>query len=106
MKRGNKTTRQIIAAMVVTTALCADHMSAAAPHAIPHRQARQSTQGLVQRLTQNLRRSVGDQLPGYLARCSLSSRVVMPTISWLDTLPARVHQPLSPFEFRLPPPQA
>ena len=93
--------------MAVTTALCADRVAAAAPAvaaARPH--VGQVAGRLVNRLTERLCRAVAGTLPSPLRRHAPAGRVApsRPAVRRDEPLP--VHPPLSPFQFRLPPPLA
>jgi hypothetical protein len=90
-----------IAVALVATALCADRTIAAAPEL---REVQSASPSLASRLTTGLRRSVS------------SARIYQPQQESLAALPlaaSRImaaaptasHQLLSPFQFRLPPPQ-
>ena len=93
-------TRQVLLALTVTTALCADQVAVAAPTMRP--QVASLAGQIVNRLSRSFRQAVPVELPvharqreGQTARPELSS--VAPRID----LP---HRPVSPFQFRLPPP--
>ena len=102
--------RQIVAVVVVATALCADRppAAAAAPSARTHAgsQARvaQIAGRIVDQLSQNFRRPVRMDLSAQPGR----------GVGLTDVRPANVaprpvaaaHPPISPFQFRLPPPLA
>jgi hypothetical protein len=109
--RTNRTTRQVLALVVVTTALCADHMTTAAPVSRAPVAARDQMPPVVQlagRLVSRLSQSFGRTVPSAL-----------PTQARQPQPPAPQHErtlddqsicvapaPLSPFQFRLPPPTA
>ena len=88
--------------LAVTTALCADQVTAAAPTLRP--QVADLAGRIVNRLTLSFGRTVAGASqvrPRTQAlTCPAESRtVVSPTAT-----PAYAHQPHSPFQFRLPPP--
>jgi hypothetical protein len=102
-----RATRQVLAVVVVTTALCADRAAAAAPLAGP--EAVQVTGlnfagRLVSRLSQTFRRVIPNSAP-------LEARQPRPAA---PAHPERLADqslhvqppPISPFQFRLPPPVA
>jgi hypothetical protein len=86
--------------MAVTTALCADQVTRAAPASRP--QMSELAGRIVQRLTLSFRRTVVDVAPvcaerRVTERCSRERREVVESVC----LP---HRPVTPFQFRLPPP--
>ena len=94
--------------VAVTTALCADQCAASAPVVRSHagiEDLNQLAGQLVSRFTRNLRRAVARIVPWEFrrrARHSLADRVAP---ARFDAAAAPVvRPPLSPFEFRLPPP--
>lgn len=93
-------TRQVLLALTVTTALCADQVAVAAPTMRP--QVASLAGQIVNRLSRTFRQSVTVELPiharqgeGQPSRADVS--VLAPIID-------QPHRPLSPFQFRLPPP--
>jgi hypothetical protein len=109
--RTNRTTRQVLALVVVTTALCADHVTTASPALRAPVATRDQMPPVVQlagRLVSRLSQSFGRAVPSAL-----------PTEAQHPQPPAPQHErtlddqsicvapaPLSPFQFRLPPPTA
>lgn len=97
--------QQVLAVVVVTTALYADHVAAAhapAPVATTHQRAPRLAVRFVHRLTQSFRQAVPVTAP----REDRSARLVVqagPRPLGDQSLDV-VSPPLSPFEFRLPPP--
>ena len=94
--------RQVLAVLAVTTALCADHVATAAPVLRP--QVGHLAGRIVNRLTQSFGRAVADAARVLPRQRVLTARPaprdsVAPTVAV-----APVPQPLSPFQFRLPPP--
>jgi hypothetical protein len=93
----------VIAAVVVTTALCADHLAVAAPSRKP-----QETNGFAARLavrfTQNLRRAIANDLSCRPVFRGLNDRPADVRSIPQPQTPLAVHPPISPFQFRLPPP--
>ena len=86
----------------MTTALCADQVSASAPALRP--QTASLAGRIVSRLTQSFGRTVADASQVQprnqaLARPAAGRRTVTRV-----PLRATTHQPISPFQFRLPPP--
>jgi hypothetical protein len=101
----NRRTRQVLAVVAVTTALCADQVVRAAPASAssPSRtQVSELAGRIVQRLTVSFRRTVADAAPvrpqtRATERCTVDRPETAATV--------RVeHRPVSPFQFRLPPP--
>jgi hypothetical protein len=91
-----------IAVALVATALCADRAIAAAPE-LPQPQT-SATPGLVSRLTTGLRRSISSVRIYQPQQESLTASPL--AASRIAPLPLIVSHPaLSPFQFRLPPPQ-
>ena len=105
------TTRQVLAVVVVTTALCADRAATAAPavHANPAGRS-QAVHGsglnlagrLVSRLSQTFRQVVPSAAPVQVRqpRPAAPAQPVPLADQSLDVQPP----PISPFQFRLPPP--
>ena len=94
--------RQVLAVLAVTTALCADQVTAAAPSLRP--QVTDLAGRIVSRLTQSFGRTVADS-----AQVLPRQRVVAGRPTSGDSIVPQVAvalrpQPLSPFQFRLPPP--
>ena len=85
--------------MAVTTAVCADHVSAASPALRP--QVAQLAGRIVNKLSNSFRRVVSVELPVHARhRCDAARSQVL-----VLTRAAHVaHRPLSPFQLRLPPP--
>jgi hypothetical protein len=105
-------TRQVLAVVVVTTALCADRAAAAAPMLVGSAPGRSHTTGgrqtlagrLVDRLSQTFRRVVPSAAP-------VQARQVTPVATaapraLADQSLGVPSLPISPFQFRLPPPTA
>lgn len=92
-------TRQILAVVVVATALCADRTVTAAPQERP-----QATEGLARklasRLTRSFRRSIAP-LRLFSRRTGEKARLVA---SAIRASAGGVSFQFSPFQFRLPPP--
>ena len=109
-----RTTRQVIAVVAVTTALCAEQcIAAAAPVVTPAGRARVGVEDLNQlagqlvgRLTRNLRRAVANVLPCPLRRDARPAPDASPAFAARRDVPAApaARALLSPFQFRLPPP--
>jgi hypothetical protein len=90
--------------VAVTTALCADQVAVAAP--APSRpQVAEIAGRIVTRLTQGLRRVVAATLPDSVRRHAFAGRVPDARPRTPDA-PTLTRPPLSPFQFRLPPPAA
>lgn len=87
--------------VAVTTALCADGVATAAPASRPHVAVMASR--LVSRLAQRLRRVV-DAIVPWQVRQRAISQVRRPALVPVTVLVS--HRPVSPFQFRLPPPTA
>src|SRR5437660_10857480 len=93
-------TRQILAIVAVTTALCADHVVAAQPAARGH--LTEMAGRLVSRLSQSFRRVIPSNVR-IAARQEWPSAA--PTPEPIEVSPAApVRMAFSPFQFRLPPP--
>lgn len=88
--------------LAVTTALCADQVTVAAPSLRP--QGSTLAGRIVNRLTQSFGRTVVDSAQVLPRQRALTGRTVStpPVVDVVVALLA--HQPLSPFQFRLPPP--
>jgi hypothetical protein len=98
-----RATRQVLAVVAVTTALCADRVATSAPAARPHVGVMASR--LVSRLAQRLRRAVDAILPWQVRQRAIG--LTCRRRPALVPAPAFVsHRPFSPFQFRLPPPTA
>ena len=93
-------TRQVLLALPVTTALCADQVAVAAPAARP--QVAGLAGQIVNRLTRSFRQTVTIEMPVHARqRWTAASE---PEALALDGSADVVHSELSPFQFRLPPP--
>ena len=92
--------RQVLLALTVTTALCADQVAVAAPSARP--QVASLAGRIVSRLSRSFRQTVTVEMPLHArGRPSAASQAaVVPVDPAVDV----GHRPLSPFQFRLPPP--
>jgi hypothetical protein len=96
----NRTTRQVLAVMAVTTvALCADHIAHATPVSRTH--VAEMASRLVSRLASRLRRVVTANLP-WQERQRGATQVRPRT--FVQTVAFVWHRTVSPFQFRLPPP--
>jgi hypothetical protein len=94
-----KNARQLIAVTLMATAICADRSLAAAP-AEP---ARTHLAGrLIERLSVNFRRVVPACTLCQPQRFGLPPMQILATVRDCDVL--WIPRPLSPFQFRLPPP--
>jgi hypothetical protein len=99
----NRRTRQVLAVVAVTTALCADHVVRAAPASSPSRtQVSEFAGRIVQRLTTSFRRTVADA-PAVRPETRVSDRRTVERYEIVTTVPVE-HRQVSPFQFRLPPP--
>jgi hypothetical protein len=93
-------TRQVLLALTVTTALCADQVAVAAPTMRP--QVANLAGQIVNRLSRSFRQAVTVELPVHARRReSQPSRPGLSVVAPIADLP---HRPVSPFQFRLPPP--
>ena len=92
-------TRQVLLALAVTTAVCADHVSAASPALRP--QVAQLAGRIVNKLSNSFRRVVSVELPVHARH--RSGMAGSPVAALADARDV-VRRPLSPFQFRLPPP--
>ena len=95
-----KRTRHLIAVALVATALCADRAVAAAPTVRAHRAV---TESLASRLTTGFRRAVSP-VRVYQPRQDTQSVAPLAASRINESAPIYLHEELSPFEFRLPPP--
>jgi hypothetical protein len=96
-----RATRQVLAVVAVTTALCADRVVQAAPVSRPH--VAQMASRLVSRLAHRLRRAVTAIVPWQVRQrgITLARRpALVPVVACVP------HRTVSPFQFRLPPPTA
>jgi len=93
-------TRQVLLALTVTTALCADQVAVAAPTLRP--QVAELAGQIVTRLSRSFRQSVNVELPVHARQHPApAARAELCVLSPEDSVP---HRPVSPFQFRLPPP--
>src|SRR5687767_14669504 len=100
LPRMTRKTRQVLLALTVTTALCADQAAVAAPTLRP--QVAELAGQIVTRLSRTFRQSVTIELPVHARR-----REGQPTRTVVCVAASRddaSHRPISPFQFRLPPP--
>lgn len=88
--------------VAVTTALCADRVATSAPASRPNVAVMASR--LVSRLAQRLRRVVDAIRPWQIRQRAISQAGRRPALTLVPVLAA--HRPVSPFQFRLPPPTA
>ncbi len=96
-----RATRQVLAVVAVTTALCADRVAHAAPAArLP---VAEMAGRLVMRLARRLRRVVATVLPWQVRQRGVA-QARRPVLAYAYAFVAP--RPLSPFQFRLPPPIA
>jgi hypothetical protein len=93
-------TRQILAVMAVTTALCADHVASAAP--VSRGPVTEMAGRLVTRLTQSFRRVIPSAVRSPVRQQRLAAPMSQRFVASASALPVR--QQLDPFQFRLPPP--
>jgi len=93
-------TRQILAVMAVTTALCADHVASAAP--AQRGPVAEMAGRLVTRLTQTFRRVVPSAVRSPVRQQRLAPETSPAPVASVSATPVR--QQLAPFQFRLPPP--
>ena len=92
-------TRQVLLALTVTMALCADQVAVAAPTMRP--QVVELAGRIVNRLTRSFRQSVTVELPVHARQgAGGPSRVELSVVPESDV----PHRSISPFQFRLPPP--
>jgi hypothetical protein len=93
-------TRQVLLALTVTTALCADQVAVAAPTMRP--QVAELAGQIVTRLSRTFRQTVSVELPVHArTRAVAPSRDEQSPPASFGDVP---HRPVSPFQFRLPPP--
>jgi len=101
----NRSTKQVLAVMLVATAMCADRGLAAPagrlPIEVPVARASQTSRW-IDKLSRGFSRSVAVVLPRRDDRAGRFASVVVaaPAPSSADP----VHLPVTPFQFRLPPP--
>jgi len=93
--------RHVIAVTLVAAALCADRVAVAAP-VLPVQHKTTATERLVIRLTSSFRRVI-PAVKVIVARCDGRAVEFVPTSR--AAIAVRP-QPVSPFQFRLPPPLA
>jgi hypothetical protein len=95
-------TKHVIAVMVVATALCADRSLSAAP--APRGEVSEGlARSFASKLTSNLRRAVAPTVSVEPAR---SNETVRPFALPIREEASGIRSELSPFQFRLPPPQS
>ena len=87
-------------ALTVTTALCADQVVASAPTLRP--QVSNLAGRIVNRLTTSFRQTVAGERPVQVRHPGPAPRASRGGVGPQVVLP--VHRPLSPFQYRLPPP--
>jgi hypothetical protein len=93
-------TRQVLLALTVTTALCADQVALAAPTLRP--QVAELAGQIVTRLSRSFRHSVNVELPVHARqRVARPASAESAAFARTEDVP---HRPVSPFQFRLPPP--
>ena len=92
-------TRQVLLALTVTTALCADQVAVAAPTLRP--QVAELAGRIVNRLSHSFRRVVPADMPVH-ARQRVAPQPARAAV--VATSGDVAHRPVSPFQFRLPPP--
>ena len=92
-------TRQLLLALTVTTALCADRVAVAAPSLRP--QVAELAGRIVTRLTRSFSESVPVEFPVHARQRVQPSRPQPAAVVPADDV---ARQPLAPFQFRLPPP--
>ena len=99
-----RATRQVLAVVAVTAALCADQVVAAAPASgAEARQVASLASRFVNRLSQSFRRTVVAELPRPVSEPVGRTRHLVQRLDSTVRAPA-AHPTLSPFQFRLPPP--
>jgi hypothetical protein len=91
-------TKHVIAVMVVATALCADRSVSAAPMTRP--QSHGLARTFASKLTTSLRRAVATRRVESIRSFDAAPVFAHP----LRQSASGLHQPISPFQFRLPPP--
>jgi hypothetical protein len=97
------TTKRVLAVLAVTTALCADQAVTVAPAARAQGvEFGQLASRLVTRLARNFRRT----LPAAIREPAREQRSPDPesALFAVADFPSAGHAPISPFQFRLPPP--
>ena len=93
-------TRQVLLALTVTTALCADQVAVAAPTLRP--QVAELAGRIVNRLSHSFRQVVRADLPVHARQRGL--RPQAPALAVVAAAESVPHPTLSAFQFRLPPP--
>jgi hypothetical protein len=100
-----RSTKQVLAVMLVATAMCADRGLAApagrAPIEVPVAKA-SSASRWIDKLSRGFSRSVAVVLPRQDGRAGRFATVVVASPAPSPAHP--VHLPVTPFQFRLPPP--
>ena len=91
--------QKLVAVVMVTAALCADRAIAAAPAA--RLESARPTASFITRLTRNLGRTV-QAVKLHQDRSESERPTPLRALAPVELPP--VHRPVSPFEFRLPPP--
>lgn len=101
-------TRQVLAVMLVATALCADRGAAALSSDPPRAQSEPARTSLAARIIRGLSRTLGQSADVMLARQDVrpGRPLVRGPAAMADQSPGRPNLPISPFQFRLPPPAA
>ena len=94
--------RQVLAVLAVTTALCADQVTAAAPSLRP--QVADLAGRIVTRLTQSFGRTVAGATQLAPRQQTLGARTTSRTPVATVSSPTFIQHQLSPLQFRLPPP--
>jgi hypothetical protein len=94
--------RQVLAVLAVTTALCADQVSAAAPAL--REQVAELPGRIVSRLTQSFGRTVSAAPQVLPEQRASSARASTPVQVEPAVAPVNSQRLISPFQFRLPPP--
>src|SRR5260221_1256678 len=93
--------RRILVVLTMATAFCADQVSLAAPASGPRAtEFAQIAQRIVARLGRSFRDNAPVSLPRPAAPSQPAVRPALLLITAIDAPPA--HQPVSPFQFRLP----
>jgi hypothetical protein len=92
-------TRQVLLALAVTTAVCADHVSAASPSLRP--QVAQLAGRVVAKLSNSFRQVVTVEMPVHARHRSVLAPAQVATVAVAADV---AHRFVSPFQFRLPPP--
>ena len=96
------TTRRVLAVMAVTTALCADRVAVVSPGRPQRVEISQIASRLVSRLAQNFRRVIPAAFPEPTRQQGIADPVAPQFAAGSPV--SLAHPPLSPFQFRLPPP--